>query len=85
MTRFHDHLDVCERCERNPFDLCPTGARLLSEAAAELGAPILNGVIMTDPTEEQLKRLTDLGYSTVNIDTYEQARRAIERAERAKP
>jgi hypothetical protein len=33
MNVFHDHLDVCERCANNPFDLCPLGARLLAESA----------------------------------------------------
>lgn len=28
---FHAHLDICRRCERNPFMLCPVGARLLRE------------------------------------------------------
>lgn len=30
---FHAHLDVCTQCERHPFDLCFTGAKLLREAA----------------------------------------------------
>ena len=33
---FHAHLDVCERCERQPFNLCPIGARLINEAVARL-------------------------------------------------
>lgn len=31
--KFHAHLDVCEQCERHPFDLCPIGAMLLKDAA----------------------------------------------------
>lgn len=27
---FHAHLDICERCSNEPFNLCPTGARLLT-------------------------------------------------------
>lgn len=30
---FHDHLDACERCRENPFNLCPTGDALLVAAA----------------------------------------------------
>lgn len=26
---FHAHLESCEQCEKNPFDLCPTGHVLL--------------------------------------------------------
>lgn len=33
IDKFHAHLDVCEQCERHPFDLCAEGARLLKEAA----------------------------------------------------
>lgn len=33
---FHDHLDGCERCRNNPFNLCPTGARLLKKTAIHL-------------------------------------------------
>jgi hypothetical protein len=31
--RFHDHLDICERCCTKPFDLCATGAQLLRNTA----------------------------------------------------
>jgi hypothetical protein len=27
--RFHAHLDVCARCAKTPFDLCPLGNILL--------------------------------------------------------
>ena len=33
IDKFHAHLDVCRQCERHPFDLCSTGAKLLKEAA----------------------------------------------------
>jgi predicted anti-sigma-YlaC factor YlaD len=26
---FHNHLDNCSQCRNNPFDLCPTGAKLI--------------------------------------------------------
>jgi|HubBroStandDraft_2_1064218.scaffolds.fasta_scaffold75388_6 hypothetical protein len=31
--RFHAHLDVCQRCREEIFNLCPVGERLLSDAA----------------------------------------------------
>lgn len=33
IDKFHAHLKICSQCERHPFDLCPTGAVLLKEAA----------------------------------------------------
>lgn len=33
IAKFHAHLDICEQCERHPFDLCPEGAKLLKYAA----------------------------------------------------
>lgn len=30
---YHDHLDVCKQCADQPFNLCPTGAKKLKEAA----------------------------------------------------
>ena len=33
IDRFHAHLDVCSQCRNHCFELCPTGARLLKEAA----------------------------------------------------
>lgn len=30
---FHDHLDTCEQCRRNPFGLCPEGDRRLHQQA----------------------------------------------------
>jgi hypothetical protein len=30
---FHKHLDQCQQCENNPFDLCLVGAGLLAKAA----------------------------------------------------
>jgi hypothetical protein len=34
--RFHGHLDRCERCRTQPFDLCPAGQSLLGQAAEML-------------------------------------------------
>lgn len=31
---FVAHLDICNRCEQKPFDLCPEGQRLLNAFAA---------------------------------------------------
>lgn len=40
---FHAHLDECQRCANEPFNLCATRARLLREAATAppLGLPRL--------------------------------------------
>ena len=35
---FHDHLDACEQCRENPFDLCEVGKPLLI-ACGEPAAP----------------------------------------------
>jgi hypothetical protein len=32
---FHEHLDRCSQCEREPFNLCSEGARLLNELHRE--------------------------------------------------
>lgn len=29
ISDFHAHLDVCQQCENNPFDLCPVGSNIL--------------------------------------------------------
>jgi hypothetical protein len=34
---FHEHLDKCAQCEKQPFNLCSEGARLLSELHREPG------------------------------------------------
>ncbi len=31
---FHVHLDRCQRCREQPFNLCPVGAQLLGAAVA---------------------------------------------------
>ena len=31
---FHQHLDNCDQCRRQPFDLCPDGDRLLMASLA---------------------------------------------------
>jgi len=33
IKKFHAHLDVCSQCRNHCFSLCPTGAKLLREAA----------------------------------------------------
>lgn len=33
---FHEHLDECERCRTQPFNLCPFGARALMREATEI-------------------------------------------------
>lgn len=30
---FHSHLDVCRQCEKNPFNLCEIGRKLLEQTA----------------------------------------------------
>jgi hypothetical protein len=30
---FHEHLDKCEQCSKNPFALCPVGDCLITKAA----------------------------------------------------
>ena len=32
---FHEHLDVCERCREEPFNLCPIGAAAIARDAAK--------------------------------------------------
>lgn len=32
---FHQHLDVCEQCRKNPFALCPEGVRTLHQAVED--------------------------------------------------
>ena len=33
IKKFHAHLDGCERCRNQCFNLCPEGAKLLKYAA----------------------------------------------------
>lgn len=33
---FHAHLDRCRRCREQVWNLCPTGYKLLTEAALSL-------------------------------------------------
>lgn len=39
IAAFHDHLDRCDRCCSEPFNLCPEGARLLRAAGLQEAAP----------------------------------------------
>lgn len=32
-NKFHNHLDVCERCRNQPFNLCPLGQAALVKQA----------------------------------------------------
>lgn len=41
IKEFHKHLDVCRQCANHPFDLCPTGAKLLKEAALNEGEQVV--------------------------------------------
>lgn len=42
---FHNHLEDCERCRKEIFNLCPKGIRLLSLAASEpFSDPKLTGL-----------------------------------------
>jgi hypothetical protein len=40
--RFHDHLDLCEHCDKHPFDLCAVGRSLLLATALKVVRPIVN-------------------------------------------
>lgn len=33
---FHQHLDKCERCRNQPFNLCPVGDIMLRKAVQDL-------------------------------------------------
>lgn len=57
---FHDHIDVCERCRNQPFNLCSVGAAKLHEAAAVAQAEVLKhgavlwpGLIMCEPKKQE--------------------------------
>ena len=47
MTLFHKHLDTCERCEQNPFDLCPVGLSFMQAIALRVEA---------QPTAKEVQR-----------------------------
>jgi len=51
-TAFHAHLDGCRQCAEDPFNLCPTGARLLERAAASANSG-------TDLTWADVERATE--------------------------
>ena len=40
-TAFDDHLDICEQCEKHPFDLCPVGDMLLRLTVDEVARATL--------------------------------------------
>lgn len=35
-NEFHDHLDKCERCRNEPFNLCREGSLLLKQTATRI-------------------------------------------------
>jgi hypothetical protein len=35
-SKFHKHLDICKRCESQPFDLCPEGSKILINEVEEI-------------------------------------------------
>ena len=34
VDEFHDHLSRCPRCERNIFDLCPEGQKIMERMSS---------------------------------------------------
>jgi hypothetical protein len=60
-NKFHDHLDVCERCEKQPFNLCPVGdlliraevAKPFSKLAEAMSEHFKHVVNAEDPTMQQ--------------------------------
>jgi len=54
MSKFHHHLDTCERCRLQPFNLCAIGAQLLREAATaeRLGPDARLGAVEDDEEHE---------------------------------
>jgi hypothetical protein len=45
---FHAHLDSCEQCEKNPWDLCPLGKVLLMATGAGPSEPMPSEVTEDD-------------------------------------
>ena len=39
---FQEHLDICEHCRENPFDLCPAGTVILKMELAAIPADPLS-------------------------------------------
>jgi hypothetical protein len=58
---FHAHLDTCEQCEKNPFDLCSTGDKLLRAAGNVAG-------IMNSFTGACVPLMTCSWYDTEHIE-----------------
>ncbi len=65
IDKFHSHLGICSQCRNHPFGLCPTGARLLKEAATgkEIKeCPIVDTQLKTLPvSDEDAKELCKMG------------------------
>ncbi len=36
MNKFHEHLDICEQCRDNPFNLCPSGEIILVQTVNKI-------------------------------------------------
>jgi hypothetical protein len=51
--RFHDHLDVCRQCRNRPFDLCPTGDRLLRATADDDAIDFMGKAYGTLPNKSE--------------------------------
>lgn len=37
IAEFHEHLDKCEQCRNQPFNLCPEGSRVIQKGVDALG------------------------------------------------
>jgi hypothetical protein len=42
---FHAHLDECQRCREDVFDLCPVGIKLLTDAVKTIDDPMMRGLM----------------------------------------
>lgn len=43
---FHAHLDACEQCRNEPFNLCPEGAKVLAESVEKLNDWLDNSALL---------------------------------------
>ncbi len=48
---YHEHLDVCPRCAREPFNLCAVGAAALQREAFGDGAMVPREPVPSPPVE----------------------------------
>jgi hypothetical protein len=42
---FHSHLDECQRCREDVFNLCPVGIKLLTDAVKTIDDPMMRGLV----------------------------------------